>query len=178
MNAFRWVKKYIGGFGGNGENVTFIGESAGSGKYSPIYISFQDTNSWQASGTLLLHSKEPLFKRFIAMSGNSLMLKPIDPAMSEFVYASTIEALGLSRLKGEAKIRVLVKTPLEKVLKHTPTALPVLPVVDGDLIPAAPTFPQVWSKEQDPILPMPGKVWCEELMIGDCQLDVCFFSLY
>jgi carboxylesterase type B len=31
INAFRWVKKYISDFGGDPANVSFIGESAGSG---------------------------------------------------------------------------------------------------------------------------------------------------
>jgi carboxylesterase type B len=33
INALKWIKKYIGGFGGDGGNVTVIGESAGSGKF-------------------------------------------------------------------------------------------------------------------------------------------------
>jgi carboxylesterase type B len=33
VNALRWIKKFIGGFGGDPENLTFIGESVGSGKY-------------------------------------------------------------------------------------------------------------------------------------------------
>ena len=34
INAFLWVKKFIAGFGGDSDNVTFIGESAGSGLYN------------------------------------------------------------------------------------------------------------------------------------------------
>ena len=33
INAFRWVGTYISDFGGDPKNVTFIGESAGSGPY-------------------------------------------------------------------------------------------------------------------------------------------------
>jgi carboxylesterase type B len=29
--AFRWVKQHIAGFGGDPENITVIGESAGAG---------------------------------------------------------------------------------------------------------------------------------------------------
>jgi carboxylesterase type B len=38
-NALRWVKKYIGGFGGDAGNVTYIGESAGSGIILPMFKS-------------------------------------------------------------------------------------------------------------------------------------------
>ncbi len=36
INAFLWIKKYIGGFGGNPADITFIGESAGAGKHFPV----------------------------------------------------------------------------------------------------------------------------------------------
>jgi len=32
QTAFRWIKKFIGGFGGDPNNVTFAGESAGGGR--------------------------------------------------------------------------------------------------------------------------------------------------
>ena len=32
INAFRWIQKFIADFGGDPENVTFIGQSAGGSK--------------------------------------------------------------------------------------------------------------------------------------------------
>jgi len=37
-NALRWVKKFIGGFGGDPDTVTYIGESAGAGRFSKIVV--------------------------------------------------------------------------------------------------------------------------------------------
>ncbi|CZR51768.1 related to carboxylesterase [Phialocephala subalpina] len=158
-NAFTWVHEYISGFGGDPENVTFIGESAGS-----------------ASGFLLLHQKKPLFNRFISMSGNTLMMRPLPPPLSEFVYSTIMQSLGLGALSGADRVKALLKVPIEKIIEAGASGLPVLPVQDNDAVPCAPTFSQIGSKAEDPSLSMPGRSWCKELLIGDCQFDGSILS--
>ena len=50
VNAFRWIQKFIVGFGGDSENVTFIGQSAGGSKSlilsSKIYELTQRPSFW------------------------------------------------------------------------------------------------------------------------------------
>jgi carboxylesterase type B len=37
INALRWIKKNISGFGGDANEITIIGESAGGGKYIHLF---------------------------------------------------------------------------------------------------------------------------------------------
>jgi hypothetical protein len=126
-----------------------------------------------ASGNLLLHSKEPLFKRYISMSGTSLMLQPLPPFLPEIVYSAVIKSLGAEELSNQDRIKMLLDLPNDKLAILVPPGLPLLPVVDNDLIPGNLNFAQVSSKET-PSVSLPGRTWCEEVLVGDCQFDVSF----
>jgi len=129
------------------------------------------TNRLEVSGNLLLHSTEPLFKRYMSMSGTSLTMKPLPPPVSEFAYSSVIDMFGLKGLSGSERIKALLELPAEKLLSVPPN-IPLMPVIDGDLIRNTLDFAHVSSKEDSSELDMPGRKWCKDLLIGDCQFDV------
>jgi hypothetical protein len=130
------------------------------------------TSFHQVSGMFLLHSEEPLFKRFVSMSGTSLMLPPLPLPVAESAYVSVAKALNLENLSGPERVKAIVEMPIETLLAKTPPTIPLMPVIDGDIIPGPTTFSQISSKVDDPTFPIPGKQWCESLLVGDCQFDV------
>lgn len=112
------------------------------------------------------------------MSGSALMLKPLPLPVSEFVYASVVKALDLENLSGPERVKYILEVPIKDLLEKIPPTMPLIPVVDGDIFPGVPTFSQISNKAEDPMYPVPGKHWCEYLMIGDCQFDISRQSLF
>jgi len=123
------------------------------------------------SGNLLLHTKEPLFKRYISMSGTALMLQPLPLPVSELVYSNVIKSLGAEDLSSQERIKKLLDLPNEELVTLVPPNLPLLPIVDGGVIAGNFSYAEISSKEGTAIS-MPERSWCEELLIGDCQFDV------
>jgi len=105
------------------------------------------------------------------MSGTTLMLQPLPPQVSEFVYATILKSLGAEGSSSEERVKKLLNLSDTELATLAPPSLPLLPVVDQELIPGNVNFAQISSK-QGPFISMPGRHWCEELLIGDCQFDV------
>lgn len=143
-----------------------------------------DTNVRKASVLYQLHSKEPLFKRCISMSGTPIMLKPLPLSVAETAYASIIEAFGLEKASAEERIQKLQNAIPEELVEKTPLSVPLLPLLDGDILPKL-SVPPIPSQDGDVVSgsttfaklgarnheSLPGMSWCKELMIGDCQHD-------
>ncbi|EKG18599.1 Carboxylesterase type B [Macrophomina phaseolina MS6] len=152
--ALNWIKENISGFGGDPDNVTLLGVSAGG--ISALYH---------------LQSTTPLFKRVVSMSGTPLMIKPLPLHVAEHAYQTVIAALGLTDLTPADRIEKLRRMPPEKLLK-VPHSVRTQPVLDGELIKLAPSFQ---SLEQTV---SPGAQWCEELMIGWCGYDATIYTTF
>jgi hypothetical protein len=88
------------------------------------------------------------------------------------MYDLTIRALGLKDLSPEERIKSLLAIPHERILESLPPAISFLPLIDGDLFPAAMTFEELSSPKQENLSLLPGFSWCKSLLIGDCQFDV------
>ncbi|KAF2121851.1 carboxylesteras-like protein [Lophiotrema nucula] len=156
--ALLWIKAHVEAFGGDPENVTVFGESAGA-----------------VSVLSQLSSEESLFKRGISMSGTPVMLKPLELPRAEANYAVIMKALGLEDISLEGRIQKLKTVSPEELIAKTPMSAPTIPYLDGDVVPFKTTFRSLKrvSEKDAPIVP--GRQWCEELMIGDCQHDGTIF---
>lgn len=123
------------------------------------------------SATYHLHSEKPLFKRIMPMSGTSLLMKPVPEEAAEGFYAAAVKALGLEDVSAEERVKALLEMDGQE-LRGKLMAVPMLPVVDGDMCRGVPSFAKISQSGEVKDLPLPGKKWCEGMMIGDCQFDV------
>ncbi|CAI7657092.1 unnamed protein product [Penicillium glandicola] len=153
QTAFLWIQKYVAGFGGNPNNVTFVGESAGA-----------------VSGAQHLHSKVPLFTRYVSMGGTNLLVKPLPEIVNELNYGQLIRSLNLQDLIAEDRVKELEAMPAEKILASLTPSMVFVPSSGGDLNLPLNNFEEIYLGESRGDT-HPGKAWCEQIMIGDCQMD-------
>jgi len=121
---------------------------------------------------MFLLSKEPLMKRCLSTGGAVLLFKPIPAAAAEASYKKVVEAFGLADKSPEDRIKALLSLPVDDLWQRVPLGVPLLPSIDGDLVPGEPNFVTVSSQADDPSFVIPGRKWCAGLMIGESQLDV------
>lgn len=71
--AFKWIRKYISGFGGDPNNITALGQSAGAAS-----LSLHSTR----------HLAEPLYNKVVVLSGSTTVLVTMTPGehQNEFLY--------------------------------------------------------------------------------------------
>jgi carboxylesterase type B len=154
-SALLWLQKYIGGFGGNPDNITLMGESAGA-----------------VSTAVHLHSEQPMFKRAMLMSGSTLLMGPFPMAIADGNYQKASKVLGLDSLAPRERIQRLVSMDGQQLrstlFEHGVAPLVSVPLVDGDLCPVGIDFKSV----MDGSLSLPGRQWCESVLLGDCAFDV------
>lgn len=101
------------------------------------------------------------------MSGTFLVPLPAPRDVHEANYLQVIEILGLKDAPVEERIKALLEQPANDLVNKLP--LSSLPAVDGDTVQTAPTFAQVADRDSN--VPK-GKAWCEDLLVGDTQMDV------
>ncbi|MDO4939890.1 MAG: carboxylesterase family protein, partial [Lachnospiraceae bacterium] len=122
LEALRWIQKNIAGFGGDPENVTIFGESAGS-----------------ASCTFLplIEGSEGLFKKVIAQSANIAYCDTMEHGMhvtENFLHATGCETMDeLMKLSTQQLVEATIKTVGADKKNNLGAAN--FPLLDGVILP-------------------------------------------
>ncbi|MEY4533111.1 MAG: hypothetical protein RI926_880 [Actinomycetota bacterium] len=127
--ALNWVKDNIAAFGGNPDDVTVFGESAGAGCVTTL---------------MTMPSAEGLFHRAIAESSPATSV--YKPERAAGVAQAYLDLIGVEVKDAAKRLREIDAVTLAKqttnLLNHVATTAPgtvaFAPVVDGDLIPGYP----------------------------------------
>jgi hypothetical protein len=108
----------------------------------------------------------------MAMGGSSLLMKPLPVAVAEYAYSRVLGAVSIDiSLSLDEKLKALLETPAETFLNNIGPDVPLLPVHDEEYIKYPSSFAQ-WA-QPDLQAQIPGLRWCDRVMVGDCQFDVC-----
>jgi hypothetical protein len=120
---------------------------------------------------MLLCSKQPIMKRCLSTGGATLLFAPLPLEAAESSYKAITSALGLADKSPSDRIHALLSLPQDDLWQKLPPGAPLLPTVDGEIVPGHPDFVTVSSLEDSAKFSMPGRKWCEALMIGESKLD-------
>lgn len=107
------------------------------------------------------------------MSGSHFLVPSLPYEVHEQNYHQAIAALGLTNATPEERIRAFLETPGQDIVGRLPPSILTLPAVDGDLVASVASFAEAADSRS---VVLKGKKWCEDLMVGDAQMDVSLWS--
>ncbi|CAK7222057.1 hypothetical protein SBRCBS47491_004740 [Sporothrix bragantina] len=146
-NALRWIKKHVASFGGDPENVTIMGESAGA---ISVWMQFL--------------KGEPLFSRGIVMSGDTHLRQPQPLERGETIYQELLREVKADGLPVAERVALLHGLTWQQLIA-LPQNMRCFPIIGGGYDDLS------WEPEKGRAQIARSLAWCKTLVIGDCELD-------
>lgn len=156
--AFKWIKKHIAGFGGDPNNVTAAGESAGAISLSTLLCA--NTGN------------EGLFERVVLMSGDVTLRKPRNKWWHQKMYEDQASFLGLRVTDTEELKTRLLNDEVEKLAQQFPLIQNFCGYVDGSCLEADVTLGTLVDAGRVTHKP----AWCKDFVVGDTAHDGVIFK--
>ncbi|KAF3924536.1 Cholinesterase [Orbilia brochopaga] len=145
--GFQWLRKHISGFGGDPDNITAFGQSAGAMLLST-----------------LLQLSTPLFNKAVVMSGSATLRPSKTEKQQETLYNDVILALGLSEQSLEERKKALYEIPHDALLAKLPALIHVGPSIESGFLDDIVSLRTLFKST--------SPSWCNEIVMGDCFHDV------
>ncbi|KAL4866196.1 Alpha/Beta hydrolase protein [Aspergillus spectabilis] len=146
-NGFLWIQRHIAGFGGDPDNITAFGESAGA-------------------ASLFMHacSDVPLFRRVIIQSGSPTVIGSWRLEEHDAYYHRLLSYLGITGATRADRLQALRETHVSRLVdfireNSVGTMKPILGS-ESEFFPQQP----LWATQGEILANCP---WVEEIMIGD-----------
>ena len=146
VNGFRWIKKHIAGFGGDPDQITAFGQSAGS-------LSVE---------ALLQRSQGPLFRRAILQSGLVRGAYPKSRTEHDAIIAHLCQFCNVDQSQEDWRMK-LQSIASDKIVAALSTAkIVVMPYADDGEF-----FDAPWQETT--------ATWVDSIMVGDCGFEAAVY---
>lgn len=120
-----------------------------------------------STGYFLL-SKEPLAERLILLGGCPPLMGQLPLSTADHRATDIAKLLGLDDIDTPENVQRLIDMPSSELLGKIPPTLPMVPIIDGEIIPTAFSF-ENFADSADKI---PGYRSVQAVMLGNSTLDV------
>ncbi|KAI2477097.1 PnbA Carboxylesterase type B [Pyrenophora tritici-repentis] len=151
--AFRWIRKHIAGFGGDPNNITAAGESAGAISLSTLLCANVGA--------------EGLFDRVVLMSGDATLRKWRNKWWHQKMYEDQSQYLKLDVKDTEGRRKALLHSDAVELAQKLPLSQHFCATIDGHFLTQAVTIEALTNGSS----PIHKPSWCKEFVIGDTAHD-------